>query len=465
VSPRLLHYSDVENAYDDPGRIGRLARVLREYRDPGTLVCGTGDVVAPGFLSMETDGDHAMAFFEAVSPDVATFGNHDFDVGTDALREVVATSPQTWVTANLREAATDRPFGADAGVDETAVREVDGERVGLFGVTNPPSVREHALAEGVAVRDPFEAAREAVADLREEGVDHVVALSHLGNVDEELARDLEVDAVLGGHTHAQRATVEDGVALTRPGARGRRVAAVDLGDPDPDPELVAVPESIPDRAVVERYREAFESAGPSETVETLPDAIGRRPADTFPESRVGNVVVDAYRWVADADVAVCNAKMLRPGPPLSGEVTLGDLRSTTPFENEIWSTELSGRELRTLFENIGNPAPVDTDVPELFAHVSGARLRWRRDAGGIELAGVEVAGDTLDAGRTYTVAAPTFAFFNDIFAPLDSDRDHEVHAGQHEALAEYVRSEGLPDARDGRMKPEDPDRWTDARSL
>jgi len=28
VTPRLLHYSDVENAYDDPERVGRLAGTL-----------------------------------------------------------------------------------------------------------------------------------------------------------------------------------------------------------------------------------------------------------------------------------------------------------------------------------------------------------------------------------------------------------------------------------------------------
>jgi 2',3'-cyclic-nucleotide 2'-phosphodiesterase (5'-nucleotidase family) len=226
-----------------------------------------------------------------------------------------------------------------------------------------------------------------------------------------------------------------------------------------------VPETDPAPAVVDRYREAFESAGLDDTVTTLSDAVRRRPADTYPESRVGNAVADAYRWVADADVAVCNAKMLRAGPPLSGEVTLGDLRSTTPFENEIWSTELSGRELRTLFGNLGDPAPVDTDVPEVFAHVSGARLRWRRVTEGIELANATVEGEPIDPSSAYEVAAPTFAFFNDIFAPLSNERPHERHAGQHEALAEYVRTEGLPETVDGRMAAVDPAGWEDARSL
>lgn len=465
MSARLLHYSDVENAYDDPERIGRLAATLRTYRDVDTLVCGTGDVFAPGFLSMQTDGGHALRFFEAVAPDVGTFGNHDFDLGTDRLREVLSDAPQTWVTANLRERGSDRPFGSDVGVRESVVRDVGGERIGLFGLTNPPTVRDHALADGVVVDDPIESARDAVAELRDRGVDRVVVLSHLGNEDDELARAVDVDAVLGGHTHAQRATVADGTALTRPGARGRRVAAVEFDDGGTGAELLAVPEVAPENSVVVDYREAFADAGLTETVDVLDDPIHRRPVDTYPESRIGNAVADAYRWIADADVAVFNAKMLRAGPPLSGEVTLGDLRSTTPFENEIWSTELRGSELRTLLENVAAPPGVDTEVPEVFAHVGGAHLRWRRAGDEVELAGAAVDGAPIDDAATYRVAAPTFAYFNDLFAPLDEDMDHEYHAGQHDAFAEYVRSEGLPDSLDGRMEPVDPDRWEDARSL
>lgn len=95
---RLLHYSDVENAYDDPERIGRLTSLLRK-RTEITLVCGTGDTIAPGLLSMETNGTHAQHFFEAVVPDFATFGNHEFDNGISPLRDVVNAScrsnPQT----------------------------------------------------------------------------------------------------------------------------------------------------------------------------------------------------------------------------------------------------------------------------------------------------------------------------------------------------------------------------------
>ncbi len=77
MAARTGRYSDVENAYDDPERIGRLAGLIDELRDPGTLVAGTGDNTSPGVLALVTEGEQSLPFFGAIGTDVETFGNHD----------------------------------------------------------------------------------------------------------------------------------------------------------------------------------------------------------------------------------------------------------------------------------------------------------------------------------------------------------------------------------------------------
>lgn len=69
---RIRHYSDIENATDDPQRIGRLTTCLRERLDDATLVCGTGDTIGPGLLAMETAGEHVLPFIDAAKPDYST---------------------------------------------------------------------------------------------------------------------------------------------------------------------------------------------------------------------------------------------------------------------------------------------------------------------------------------------------------------------------------------------------------
>jgi 2',3'-cyclic-nucleotide 2'-phosphodiesterase (5'-nucleotidase family) len=154
--------------------------------------------------------------------------------------------------------------------------------------------------------------------------------------------------------------------------------------------------------------------------------------------------------------------MLRGGPPIRGEVTVGDLRSLTPFENRIHSTTLSGAELLALFGNLPAPA-AGTDGPELFAHVSGARVRYRRD-GAPDLVGATVGGAPVVPDREYRVAAPSFAFYRDLFAPLSIDRPTEDHGSQHDALAGYVREVGVVPRLEGRVVATF-DRHPDARSL
>ena len=112
---RLLHYSDTENLYDDAERAARFAGRLRELDGPDALVVGTGDNTAPGVVSMAASGRHTLDFADAVDAVVDTFGNHDFDYGPDATRELVADGDLTWVSANVRDEDGD-PFGAEEGV-------------------------------------------------------------------------------------------------------------------------------------------------------------------------------------------------------------------------------------------------------------------------------------------------------------------------------------------------------------
>lgn len=55
MAVRVLHYSDIENAYDDPEQIGRLAGRIEQLGDEETIVVGTGDNLAVGALSTVTE--------------------------------------------------------------------------------------------------------------------------------------------------------------------------------------------------------------------------------------------------------------------------------------------------------------------------------------------------------------------------------------------------------------------------
>ncbi|SFK59059.1 Calcineurin-like phosphoesterase [Halogranum rubrum] len=447
MSLRLLHYSDIENAYDDAARIGRLAGVIESRRDDRTLVVGTGDNTAPGVLALETEGRHALEFFDAIAPDAETFGNHDFDFGPAKTRDIVADSPQPWLSANVYEPDGERRF---ADVSASLVVERDGTRVGLFGLTDPKTPSMCPAAGDLVFADPIEAASETVADLRSRGVDHVVVLSHLGDGDDELARAVDVDAILGGHLHSERCDFVDGTLLTRPGANGGVLWEVELGEEAATATRHDVTEAPVDDSVADRLRARMDATGLSDVVAHVSNPVMRNREHRYDgECRIGNLVADAYRFVTDADVAFTNTGGLRDGPPLSGDVTVADLVGLSPFAGILQTAEVSGGDLRALVECAATP-PERLAHKRWFGHVSGLEVVWDREA--MELVELTHRGEPVDTEATYTLATNGFVVDTEQFPAPTPDDVVADHGVQYDAIVAYARQCGLDVELDGRLR-------------
>jgi len=447
---RLLHYSDIENAHDDPDRIGRLAGTIGSLRDDRTLVCGTGDNVAPGVLPLVSKGKIALEFFDAVSPAVETFGNHDFDFGPDRTEEIVRRSPQRWLSANVR-----RHGGPFAGVDPWWIARTDGDSVGFFGLTDPTTPPAGDGGDKIEFRDPIPAAREAVDALRDRGVDHVVALSHLGRRDDRLAAACDIDVVLGGHVHSERVERTAGTVLTRPGSGGETLLEIDL----PTREVVRheVSEGPLDAGLAARYRERLSEAGLDDAVGCVSEPIERTDAEAFRgESRVGNFVADAYRWAAERAVGsespvvgLQNSGGIRTGPPLSGTITAADLVGLVPFDEPLVVAELSGRELRSVFAE-GADTTGFGESDWWHAHLSGARVTY--DHHDDRLREATVGGGPVVDSATYRLAVSEFLLHTDVeFPTLTGDHAVERLDTQYEILIAYADTVGIDPSVEGRI--------------
>jgi 2',3'-cyclic-nucleotide 2'-phosphodiesterase (5'-nucleotidase family) len=444
MAPRVLHYSDLENAYDTPERIGRVAGVLRARDGPDALVAGSGDNTAPGVLSLVTDGRQALDFFEAVEPDADTLGNHDFDNGRDALDAVIDESPHPWTVANVT--VDGRPIATDRGVTPTVTVEVDGETVGLVGVVAPetPSMVPH-LSEPT-FSDPVAAVRRAVDSLAADGADYVVALAHTSDDDSRrIARETAVDAVLAGHAHDPTDAVIDGTVLTRPGASGRLVYEVDLGTRTATRHETAEFPVVDD--VAGALRDRIAAHGLDEVVDTVDDPLSRdRAHKLHGEWRLGNFVADAYRWATGADVGLQNAGGIREGPPLSGPVTVGELVGLSPFEEPVVVAEVTGDRLRQIAREADGRA-VDGVPDYWWGHVSGLRID-----GTPSDPTASVGGDPIDPAATYRIATPAFVLGSDREFPSLSP-EHRVDAveAQYEVIVAYAREHGVEAPLDGRL--------------
>jgi 2',3'-cyclic-nucleotide 2'-phosphodiesterase (5'-nucleotidase family) len=464
---RLLHYSDIEHVFDDPDRAARLAGSIRDRDGEDALVVGTGDTFAPGVLPLVERGRQAIPFYRMAGVDLETFGNHDFDFGPDATRRIVADAPTTWVSANVRDEEGDR-FGATDGVVSHVVREVGDRSVGFVGVTDPATDSLNPQATDLTFTDPIAAVGDAAATLRADGAEAVVVLSHLGAGDDELAAETDVDVVLGGHVHAERAAWVQGTLCTRPGAGGHVFLEVDLeavlaapdgegrtaadggvdadGDADGDervPAPVTRHEVATGRAhgpLSDRLRGRVAAAGLDESVGYADEPLPRDDATVSAgECRIGNLIADAYRWAGEADVGLQNSGGIRNGPPLSGTVTKADVVSVLPFEEPLVVAEVTGAELREVFAECAETDAAFGEPGWWHGHVSGARL-WFEDG---HLVRAEVDGDPLVDDRVYEVATASYLLHSDHEFPTLTERHRARECGiEYEVLAEYVAGHG-----------------------
>src|SRR5439155_1518175 len=140
---------------EDGGRRGgmaRLATLVKRMRaaHPNVVFAHAGDALSPSPMSTVLRGAQMIAVLNALGLDVATFGNHEFDFGPAVLRERVAESRFLWLSANVVERASGRPFG---GAAREWLLERGGLRLGLFGLTTTEAASTSAAGPAVEFRD------------------------------------------------------------------------------------------------------------------------------------------------------------------------------------------------------------------------------------------------------------------------------------------------------------------------
>jgi 5'-nucleotidase len=391
-------------------RLGTLVKRIRAQR-PNVLFGHAGDLLSPSPMSTVLRGAQMIAVLNALGLDAATFGNHELDFGPVVLRQRMAESRFTWLSANVRERGSDRPFG---GAARERLVERGGLHVGLFGLTTPEAATSSAGGGEVAFGDPLAEGQAVAADLRRRGAHVVVAVTHQHmQADRALAGVADVDVVLGGHEHEPLVAEEGKAVITKAGSDARYLVELDLWL-RPDGALVErswtfhevsarLPEDPDVGAVVRDFttrlgRELDAVIGRS----GVPLDARRGPLRTQ-ETNLGDFLADAMRARMATDVALVNGGGLRTDRVIpAGVLTKRDVLGLLPFTNVVMKLEVDGAHLLEALEQ--SVSRVER-AGGGFVQVSGLRMAFdpRRPAGRRVL-GVEVGGAPLDPAKTYTVA-------------------------------------------------------------
>ncbi len=467
--PTLISAADARRGLGHAGEveaIGGLARIatliggIRSteshslYLDSGDLIEGTDAFSAFG-------GEPEMRAFSALHVAAVALGNHDLDPGVpDFLAKHRAFAHFPVLAANYAAPSA----GLGGALAPYAVLNAGGVRVGVIGVANPNSPGGLSASNnpyGISLTPLAEAVQTAIDELRPT-VDLVVAITHLGLSGDEamISATSGLDVVLGGHEHltidaplarfdcgsalrAQRGCHERRVFLVHSGAYGRYVGRVELSlspvtaDVDSGDGLEVVtathsllPVSVDVKddptlgALLEPYRARLAAAGFDAPVAFATGPLPRYGA-AGGDSPLGDLIADALRARAGADIALLNTTGIRADLP-PGVLAKSAFASALPFGDTLTVLHLTGTQLSTLFEKQAQLAGArDCESP---FQGSGFSLTIACHTGAAShMTQLRVAGKPLQPADTYSLVTTDYL--------ADNGSGFSVPATQRTALA------------------------------
>lgn len=396
-TPHLLivHTNDTHSQIDaapandpyTPGQGGMVQRgaIMEAMRaqDPSLLYFDGGDMVQGSPYFNVYKGIMEMKAMNIMGLKASTFGNHEFDNGIDFLVEMLKVADFPIVSCNLDCSQTPlAPY-----VKRSIVFTHNGVKIGVTGATlNPEGLVFMKNIAGVVYTDPAVSVHEETQNLKEQGCDLIILLSHNGYADKDNYGDRRIaahsrylDLIIGGHTHSNLENGEvapnlDGrnVMITQTGGRCNPMGAINIEmmkDTIAGSKARWMVKSIecsklhPESLQLEGYgqsMEEFVSPYRTELEATMQQKLGYAPETMDkgrPQGLLGNFTADALRYMGElkggkaVDVAIMNNGGLR-STINRGDVTLGDIYSVYPFENTLTLIDLKGEDLDKLVRSL-----------------------------------------------------------------------------------------------------------------
>eukprot|EP00898_Chlorokybus_atmophyticus_P002513 jgi/Chlat1/3262/Chrsp22S03523 len=192
---------------------GGYARLVQQAKDitaaatEPVLVLDAGDQFTGTLWSIAYNGYEAASFQPLLGVQAMTLGNHEFDKGPEVLAQYirnVTTGAKAFpvISANI-DVTPGSPLSGLIRPSTTFEVGPTRVKVGVCGLTTTETAYSSSGGPTVQFNDYVPALTKCAADLKSNGVNIVIALTHIGYAeDQALAPQVPgIDLVIGGHSH------------------------------------------------------------------------------------------------------------------------------------------------------------------------------------------------------------------------------------------------------------------------
>ncbi len=394
----ILHSNDVHGRLSGYACMTAMKSAMEAAGAEKVLLVDAGDFSQGTIYASSSKGDSAVAMMNAAGYDIATLGNHEFDFGYAQLMENLKDAEFETICANVYvdetgetilpavtvvEIALPEPEEADAaaeGEEESAAPST--LKIGFFGMETPETATKvnPGLIQEISFStfdDLYASAQIAVDSLKEQGVDLIIGLVHLG-VDNESAANgyrsidlfdkvTDIDFLIDGHSHTVMTSGPNGEPIQSTGCYldNIGVVVIDNATKTIEDHFLIEAKNLPKAADVETAAKEIMDAVDAEysTVFATSEVNlngDRDPGNRTEQTNLGSLITDAMIWsVVSAGameayyeapvIGVTNGGGIR-APIAAGDVTKNDINTVLPFGNTVAVIYVKGSELLEALE-------------------------------------------------------------------------------------------------------------------
>ena len=438
VKPMTTFKMNIMHTNDTHGRVEAFPKrvtAIKAYRatHPDALLLDAGDVFSGTLYFNEYNGLIDAKLMNYAGYDLMTLGNHEFDLGGDAdghlelynfikvLKTPIVSSNVDFSQDTLLSSLFKDQIAQDARggkIYKTYVKEVNGQKIGFIGLTTEDT--KYISSPGsVQFLNYIESAQAAVDSLEEQGINKIVALSHIGyNDDPKVDNDLllakhvdGLDVIIGGHSHDElkKPIVVNADAsptvIVQASEYGKRLGTLEV-EFDKKGELIVAFEEVdggltlvkPFGELIDLGGELAEDAGAKKIIapyksqidKIMKEEIGAVATEALSiydendvrlvrkqETGIGNLIADGMLSKAKTlDPAVVAAFTNGGGIRASidaGPITVGEVITTLPFGNTLATVSLTGEEVIEVLERSVEAVPVENGA---FLSIAGMKYEY-----------------------------------------------------------------------------------------
>ncbi|MCI0514518.1 bifunctional metallophosphatase/5'-nucleotidase [candidate division KSB1 bacterium] len=400
----ILHTNDIHGAFlpseanwvetTPPPLIGGFSALnsyIRQWRAQraNSLLLDAGDFMTGNLIcNIEYSGAKGGAlvhFMNQMGFEGMSLGNHEFDNSQENLKRLIQLAKFPIFCANLY--TTDSSLFAPAAYH---IYQKRGLRVGVIGVITSElfEVLNLDRRTGLVLKPAVPIIEKVAAEI-DPRTDLIVVLSHCGfDVDSVMATQLSrrIDVIVGGHSHTrleQPRRIND-ILVVQAGSNCRNLGVLDLtvaGDTVKTYQGQLIPLwadgilSEPNLAgEIEHYKQMID--------EQYGMVLGSLAEDwqrsSNSESNIGNFLADCMREYTKADFSFINSGGIRKNLQ-KGKITRRDVMEILPFENYVYTFQVTGQELLQIMELNAQKAANDAGG---LLQIAGMSYRWRKQPNG-----------------------------------------------------------------------------------